>query len=156
MAWASHESVARNNLRRLIFRNEKQMIFQESRLTKTKFTIRSAELEQEKLEAEYEAKKVVRDHLANEITEKDEEVKVLELEKRALSKKIAYVLNNIKCIELGYNLKEKERENYWKFAHELTNVDMRELKLKQGLDFKLKSMKKWHSVPDLVQMNVEN
>ena len=78
MAWASHESVARNNLRRLIFRNEKQMIFQESRLTKTKFTIRSAELEQEKLEAEYEAKKVVRDHLANEITERDDEVKVLE------------------------------------------------------------------------------
>ena len=42
---------------------------------------------------------MVRDHLANEITERDDEVKVLELEKRALSKKIAYVLNNIKCIE---------------------------------------------------------
>ena len=156
MAWASHESLSRNNLRKRIFHNEKQMVFQETRLTKTKFTMRSAILEQEKLEAEYEAKKLVRDQLSNETAELKEDIKVLDLEKLALSKKVAYVLNNIRCVELGYNLKEKERETYWKFAHELSNIDMRSLWLKRGLDFKLKSMKKWHSVPDMVNMNVQN
>ena len=118
--------------------------------------MRSAILEQEKLEAEYEAKKLVRDQLSNETAELKEDIKVLDLEKLALSKKVAYVLNNIRCVELGYNLKEKERETYWKFAHELSNIDMRSLWLKRGLDFKLKSMKKWHSVPDMVNMDVQN
>ena len=61
------------------------MVFQETRLTKTKFTMRSAILEREKLEAEYEAKKLVRDQLSNEKVELKEDIEVLEVEKLALS-----------------------------------------------------------------------
>ena len=162
MAWVKHDSqkfalrLSRaENERRLRTRDE-QLEKRRVNLTTTQATLKAAFLEEEIIDAEFAEKRMLKDSLVGKLVKTNPKDSLLNLARKAITKKFAFVMHYAKNIEEGFDLKGNEREKYIKYSNDLMYQDTRELMLKRGIDFKINSMKMAHSVPDFVKMTIED
>ena len=154
MSWVKHESLTqakiacRKNLKKVL-KCEQQEWKREVALSTTRFTLKAAKLEENMIDANFEARKLEIEALKGN-KEGLEDKSIVALKAMAISKKVVYVMNCNRNVEMGFTLRENVQEKCWQFSHELQNHDTKKLLLEKGMDFKLKSLKKWNSVPDFV------